>query len=79
MKTVRIKATTYKRKGKLIHRKGYIKKITKDQIQSAKKNVKKARKKWMNMSHRERARAMPGPYKITKKRYRMAFGRNKKR
>jgi len=33
---------------------------------AARRNIKKARKKWMSMSSRARKRAMPGPYKATK-------------
>jgi len=33
---------------------------TRKQIQAAKRNVKKAQKKWKNMSHKERCKAMPG-------------------
>ena len=60
MKKVYIKPTTYKRGKKTIHRKGHYRKITPKVRRAAKKNIKKAQKKWKRMSSRARRRRMPG-------------------
>lgn len=40
------------------------------QIASARRNIKKARKAWMSMSHAERKKKMPGrPYRVHTKRW----------
>jgi len=59
MKKVYIKPTTYRRGKKIIHRKGYYKKITPKARKAAKKNIVKARRKWKSMSTRQRKIAMP--------------------
>ena len=54
--------TTYTRNGKVIHRKGYWRKkrVTEKMRAAARRNIEKARRVWMQMSHEERARRMPG-------------------
>jgi len=63
----RIKIVAH-RKGKIIR---YTRRITPKMIRAAKKNVKKARRKWMRMSPAARAKTMP-TYKKTIQRYRKA-------
>ena len=65
---VYIKPTTYRRKGKIIHRKGYTRRVTAKQRAAARRNIKKALRKWKSMSHRARARAMPSQPKPKGKR-----------
>jgi len=49
----------------------YYRRITPKAVRAARKNIKKARKKWMSMSKRARAKTMP-TYKRTVERYRKA-------
>ena len=65
MRTIRV---TAHRGNKVIT---YTRRITPKQIRAAKSNIKKARNKWMSMSHVARAKTMP-TYKRTVERYRKA-------
>jgi len=53
---------------------------TRKQIIAARRNIKKARAKWMSMSHKARKKAMPSrPYKVhTKKWHEMVRALRKK-
>ena len=59
-KRVWVKPHTRRRKGKIIHVKGHWREVTPKLKAAAKRNIEKARRRWKSMSHRERARRMPG-------------------
>lgn len=58
MKARPVKPTSYYRKGKLIQRKGFDRKITPKHKRAAKKNLQKARTKWSRTSPIQRKRKL---------------------
>lgn len=56
MRQIKVKPTQYRRNGKIVKREGYTKNLTPKQREACKKNMAKARKKWVQMARNKRLR-----------------------
>lgn len=64
MKTIKIAAKSYYRKGKLVSRPSFNRKITPRLVKAARKNLARGRSRWQEMSQIARARSPGSSLKI---------------
>jgi hypothetical protein len=67
MRSIRIKAITYQRNGKLVNRPSFNRKVTPKLLRAARRNLARGRSKWAGMSQIARVRSPGSSLKIAAK------------